>query len=54
MPHKKDSDFMIDIYIPQVNKVVIEKNLSISILQKLNILKKFIGMIMKIGYAFLW
>lgn len=54
LKHKEESDFMIKEYLPQLNKVVKENNVSISFFQKLTMIKKFTGMIMKIGYAFLW
>ena len=52
--HKEKAEFLVTKYLPALNKVVEEKNLNISLYQKVIMTKKFIGMIMKIGYAFIW
>ena len=45
-------DFILKIYLPELNKVT--ANVHITFMQKLYLIEKFIGMIIKILYAFMW
>lgn len=47
-----ESAFILDYYMPEIRIAV--KNVSINLFQKIDICRKFIGMFIKIFYAFLW
>jgi hypothetical protein len=49
---QKNKDFLVDVYLPELNKVT--ENLHITLFQKITLTEKFIGMIIKIGYAIIW
>lgn len=49
---KEDADFITDKYLPELK--VATNGIKVSSEDKWSIFTKFIGMIMKIGYAFLW
>jgi hypothetical protein len=49
---KADSDFFRELYLPELSKV--SKKIHIGFFQKISMVRKFSGMIMKIGYSFIW
>ena len=49
---KKSADFFVNIYLPELRKVT--QNVHVGFFQKLTMSKKFVGMLMKIGYSFIW
>jgi len=49
---KEDADFVVNQYLPELKKGVAHVDLSMA--DKKDLVNKFFGMIMKIGFAFLW
>jgi hypothetical protein len=49
---KNEADFIVNSYLPNLNLAV--ANLNIAFTDKLDLLRKFIGVIIKIIYSFVW
>ena len=49
---KDDADFIVEKYLPELKVAV--KDIELTRSEQDTVIEKFVGMIMKIGYAFLW
>lgn len=49
---KEDAEFVVNSYLPELKSAV--AHVSIPMSEKKELVNKFFGMIMKIGFAFLW
>lgn len=47
-----DAEFVVNIYLPEMNKAI--ENIEVSFQMQKELGLRFTGMIMKIFYAFLW